>query len=46
MSEYFEPILSKCQCSLRKGHSAQHCLLVMIEEWKKCLNKKELVGFC
>ena len=34
MSEFFDNIFSKCQCGLRKGCSAQHCLLVMIEKWK------------
>ena len=35
MSSYFEDIFSKYQCGFRKGYSAQHCLLVMIEKWKK-----------
>ena len=35
----FEPVFSKYQCRFRKGHSAQHCLLTMIEKWKKCLDK-------
>ena len=40
LSEYFEPILSKYQCDSWKDHSTQHCLLVMVEKWKKCLDKK------
>ena len=40
MSEYFESMLSKCQCCSRRGHSTQHCLLVMVEKWEKCLDKK------
>ena len=28
-------IFSKYRCGFRKGYSAQHCLLVMIEKWKK-----------
>ena len=43
LSTYFEPILSKFQCGFRKGHSTEHCLLVMIEKWKKCLDQK---GVC
>ena len=31
-SEFFEPILSKYQCDFRKGFSAQHCLLAMLEK--------------
>ena len=27
---FLEPVFSKYQCVFRKGHSAQHCLLVMI----------------
>ena len=44
--EYFEPILSKFQCGFRKGFSAQHCLLAMLEKWKSLLILKEpLVPF-
>ena len=32
---YFYDILSKFQCGFRKGCSAQHCLLHMIEEIRK-----------
>ena len=31
ISKYFETRFSKFQCGFRKGYSAQHCLLVMIE---------------
>ena len=44
MSEHFEPIFSKYQCGFRKEHSAQHCLLEMIEKWNKCLDKKGTCG--
>ena len=40
ISEYFEPILSKFQCGLRKGYSAQHCLLAMLEKWKSAVENK------
>ena len=40
--EYFEPILSKFQCGFRKGFSAQHCLLSMLEKWKRLLIIKNL----
>ena len=35
ISNFFEDVFSKYQCGFRKGYSAQHCLLVMIEKWKK-----------
>ena len=36
--------LSKFQCGFRKGFSAQHCLIYMIEKWKKSLDKKGVAG--
>ena len=41
LSQYFEPILSKY---FWKDHSTQNCLLVMVEKWKKCLDKKWTCG--
>ena len=41
MSEFFEPILSKYQCGFRKGFSAQHCLLAMLEKWKSAIDNKK-----
>ena len=32
---HFESILSINQCGFRKGFSSQHCLIIMIEKWKK-----------
>ena len=40
MYKYFNHILSKWQCGFRKGFSTQHCLLVMTEKWRKCLDKE------
>ena len=40
ISEYFEPILSKLQCGFRKGLSAQHFLLAMLEKWKSAVDNK------
>ena len=31
-------IFSKYQCGFRKGFSAQHCLIAMIEKWRQSLN--------
>ena len=36
--EYLNKILSKWQCSFCQGYSAQHCLLVMVEKWRQCLD--------
>ena len=44
MTLYFENILSKYQCGFRKGVSVQHCLLLMIEKWKKCMDNKNAFG--
>ena len=44
ISEYFEPILSKFQCGFRKGYSAQHCLLAMLEKWKSAVDNKKTFG--
>ena len=44
MYNYFNHILSKWQCGFRKGFSTQHCLLVMTEKWRKCLDKGGISG--
>ena len=43
LSEFFENILSKFQCSLRKGYGVQHCLLIMLKIWKKLLIAAKLL---
>ena len=42
--KYFQPLFSKLQCGFRKGHSAQHCLLVLIEKCRKVLDKRGFAG--
>ena len=37
--EYFNNIFSKYLCGFRKSHSTQHCLLFMLENLKKSLDK-------
>ena len=44
VSDYFGDISSKYQCAFRKGYSAQHCLLVMIEKWKQMIDCGEVFG--
>ena len=42
--KYIDQILSKYQYDFRQGYNRQHCLLVIVEEWKESLNKGGLVG--
>ena len=42
--EYLNKILSKWQCGFRQGYSAQHCLLVMVEKWRQCLDNGGVSG--
>ena len=39
ISDFCEVKFSNYQCGFRKGFSAQHCLLVMIEKWRKSIDK-------
>ena len=40
IATYFEHIICIYQCGFRKGYSAQHCLLDMIEKWKKIVDDR------
>ena len=42
---HFDPLLSPLQSGFRKGYNAQSCLLVLIEKWKKAIDKKRSAGF-
>ena len=42
--EYLNKILSKCQCSFRQGYSGQHCLIIMVEKWRQCLDNGGVGG--
>ena len=42
--EYLNKILSKWQWGFRQGYSAQHCLLVMVEKWRQCLDNGGVSG--
>ena len=44
LSNFFENKLPKFQCGFRKGYNAQDCLLVMIEKWKRMLDKGGTCG--
>ena len=41
---YFEKYLSPYIFGYRKGYSTQHCLLVMIEMWRKALDERKVAG--
>ena len=41
---FVEPLLLKYHCGFRKGFSAQHCLLAMLEKWKNDVDKGKV--FC
>ena len=43
LSNHFD-IFSKFQYSFRKGFSAQHCLLLMIDKWKKAVDNNKVFG--
>ena len=44
LSNHFGNILSKFQCGFRKGYSPQHCLLLMIDKWKKAVDNHKVFG--
>ena len=44
MSTFFDNIFSNQQCRFRKGHSTQHCLVVMLETWKRSVDKGKVFG--
>ena len=39
ISPYFDSVFSKFQCGFPKGFNAQHCLLTMVEKWRKTLDE-------
>ena len=41
---YFQTIFSKFQCWFREGFNAQHCLLAMVEKWRKTLDEGSETG--
>ena len=44
MFALFDNIFSNQQCIFRKGYSTQHCLLVMLETWKKSVDRGKVFG--
>ena len=35
---FFDSLLSKYQCGFRRGYNVQHCLITLIEKWKKSVD--------
>ena len=44
MSHFFENILSKYQCGFRIGFSTQHCILAILEKWKRSVDNGKAFG--
>ena len=41
---YINNKLSPYLCGFRKGYNTQNCLIIMLEKWKKALDKKHIAG--
>ena len=41
---FFDSVLSKYQCEFRRGYNAQHCLITLIEKWKKSVDNGGAFG--
>ena len=41
---YMQDYLNKYLCGFRKGYSSQHCLLALVESWRKALDKRHLAA--
>ena len=44
IDNFMETKLSMHQCGFRKGYSAQHCLVVMLEKWRATRDKRGCSG--
>ena len=44
ISSYIDKHLSVFLCGFRKGYSTQHCLIVMLERWRKALDNSKMAG--
>ena len=40
LTTFFDNILSKYQCGFRKGIGTKHCILLILEKWKKALDNE------
>ena len=46
MSQFFESTLFNHQCGFRKGLNTQQCLLVLVEKWKRSVDRVRLLMSC
>ena len=44
ITPFMDQFLSKYHCRFRKGFHAQHCLIAMLEKWKKAVDSKKVFG--
>ena len=44
IAQFFDKLLSKHQCSFRKGHSVQHSLIVLLEKWEDSVDQGHVFG--
>ena len=44
LNDFMKDKLSNILTRFRKGHSAQHALIIMIEKWKRALDENMKVG--
>ena len=44
ISQYIDKYLSPFLFGFRKGFSTQHCLITMLEKWKKAMDKGKIAG--
>ena len=44
ISRYMDFYLSEYLCGFRKGYSTQHCLILMLEKWRKALDNRNHAG--
>ena len=44
MSDFFDNFLSEQHCGFRKRYSTQHCLLNLLEKWKRSVDKGKSFG--
>ena len=44
INDYFDLKLSQYQCGFRKGYNTQYCLILMLEKWKRSIDKGDASG--
>ena len=44
IDSYFQKYFSPFLCGFRKGHNTQHCLIILIENWKAAIDNNKKAG--